>query len=315
MALDERRLVVAGYCPPILSYVARDVTYPVHAHKGHELLYVTRGEGTVYLGGHALRVRAGDLVYAAPHVAHGYALDQGAVALMLGAEVANAREFSAYASATGLDQLVVRGVPRSQRLASTLAYMVEHPQHMKEGVHLATQLSAVFDGLTEIVETWGYACPRVAPTRLDELAEAANAPSIASPDATLRSIARDVGLSPTYLSRSFRGLFGVSYPSYRAIALVNGARRLLAQTDIAVAEIAGLCHYASLRSFNRQFRDVAGMAPTRYRELYAPSEVIDLAAGRDAEPLRAFFRDLLERCPRHPCVTIAPTATSQRLRA
>lgn len=313
-AATARRSVVEGYCPPIVSLVAKDIMYPVHANRGHELLYVMRGMGVVYANTFATRVRAGDLLYVSPYVSHGFALDKGSSALLTGADVDNTLEFSEYAEGVGLRHLVVHGVRRNRRLHQALTYMAEHPQHMREGIHIADQLSTVFDCLVDIVETWGYACPHPEPTRMDKIGRVAYTSSIVG-NPTVAQVAREVGMSPTHLSRTFRRLFGVTFPQYTAIAQVNGARRLLTQTDLPVAEISSTCGFQTIRSFNRQFREIAGMTPTEYREREAPSQVTDYGIGPLAGPVRTVFEELAARCPKGPSVTLASTAAERRLKA
>ena len=309
-----RRAVVEGYCPPIVSLVAKDIMYPVHANRGHELLYVMRGSGVVYVNTFATRVRAGDLLFVSPLTSHGFALEKGSAALLTGADEGNALEFSEYAKGVGLRHLVVHGVRRNRRLHQALTYMAEHPQHMREGIHIADQLSTIFDCIVDIVETWGYACPNPTLTRMDEIGRTAYMGSIHG-TATVAQVAREVGMSPTHLSRTFKRLFGVTFPQYTAIAQVNGARRLLTQTDLPVAEVSSTCGFQTIRSFNRQFREIAGMTPTEYREREAPSQVTDYGIGPLAGPVRTVFEELAARCPKGPSVTLASTAAARRLKA
>lgn len=297
--------VVASYSPSILSFVAKNVLYPVNTHASYEFFYVTQGTGIVYLAGHALRVREGDLVFAGDGVAHGYAMERGSVALMTGANLTTTREFVAYAHQRGLDHLVLRDVPVDSALSNALWYMAENQERMKEGVHLAGRLGAVLDRVAEIVELHGYVCDHLPPTQLDAFAAVAYSSTVRH-RLSAADAARELGVSPTYFSRTFARLLGMSYPTYCALGFVNGARRMLAQTELSVNKIAAICGYDSLRSFNRQFRAISGVTPTEYRERQAPSQVVDFGMAEHEEELRACFERLLETRPSCPYVTLSP---------
>lgn len=306
--------VTAAYCPAILSFVAENVLYPPHAHDSFEIFYVTKGTGIIYLAGHCLRVRKGDLAFASARVAHGYAMDAGSEALMTGADTRVARMFADYADQSGLDHLIVRGVSPGSRLSDTLWYMAQNPQRMKDGFHLVNSLNSVLDCLVELVESMGCVGDRLPPSRLDELGLAAYV-NIVKDHASSADVALGLGMSPTRFSRTFRQLMGISFPAYRALARVNGARRMLAQTDLSVSEIAHACGYESLRSFNRQFLSVAGLAPTAYRERQAPTEVVDFSTVRHERGLRRRFGELLDECPRPSYIELEAVPRKTWLRA
>ncbi len=82
---------------------------------------------------------------------------------------------------------------------------------------------------------------------------------------TVASLASDSGCSPDHLSRCFRSVVGVSVQSYLRRERMILAKRLLAQRELRISEVAWSCGFNSLNYFIRAFRTEFGKTPKAYR--------------------------------------------------
>jgi LacI family transcriptional regulator len=73
------------------------------------------------------------------------------------------------------------------------------------------------------------------------------------------------GLSPSTLNRRFQKLLGRSPKEEITRVRLEEAKRLLAETDQSVAEVATRCGFAELKHFSRAFRTWAGITPSAHR--------------------------------------------------
>jgi AraC-like DNA-binding protein len=79
--------------------------------------------------------------------------------------------------------------------------------------------------------------------------------------------AASAGLSPAAFSRFFRRATGKSFVAHLNEVRVGLACRALAEGDQPVTAVAFDAGFQNLANFNRRFRTVTGMTPSRYREL------------------------------------------------
>ena len=82
---------------------------------------------------------------------------------------------------------------------------------------------------------------------------------------TLVNIAKNVYLSPPYLSRVFKKEMGVTISEYITNMRVNMARKLLKDTSYKVNKVAAEVGYINAHNFARTFRKATGMSPQEYR--------------------------------------------------
>ena len=80
------------------------------------------------------------------------------------------------------------------------------------------------------------------------------------------SLAKELGVSETIVSRVINQHFGKTLPQLFSEKRVEDAKRLLVETDAAIKTISEEVGFNSIASFNRVFRDIAGKTPGQYRE-------------------------------------------------
>jgi AraC-like DNA-binding protein len=88
-------------------------------------------------------------------------------------------------------------------------------------------------------------------------------------DWRIKETASRLGFSESYLQHLYRSEFSVSLTNDVIHARIEKAKRLLAQTDLLISEVAELCGYQSLRHFTRQFGQYIGVTPTEYKKKHS----------------------------------------------
>jgi len=83
---------------------------------------------------------------------------------------------------------------------------------------------------------------------------------------SLAEVARKVGLSREGLSRLFHGSLGITFSTYLNEIRLEEARRLLASSPQAIADIAQSCGFQSPSQFNRRFKSAVGLSPSQFRK-------------------------------------------------
>ena len=82
----------------------------------------------------------------------------------------------------------------------------------------------------------------------------------------LSNVARHCGLSVRHFQRRFQHAFGFSPQEFLMKTRVIAALKLLEETNLTAAEIAGRCGFVDGSSFAEQFRERVGQSPTEYRQ-------------------------------------------------
>jgi AraC family transcriptional regulator len=94
----------------------------------------------------------------------------------------------------------------------------------------------------------------------------------------LECIAREVGVHPAHLARTFRRFFHCTAGDYQQWARMGRARKLLAGSDTPLVDIAVALGYADQSHFTAAFKRHTGATPGAFRKAsYAQSR-------RDAQP-------------------------------
>jgi AraC-like DNA-binding protein len=81
----------------------------------------------------------------------------------------------------------------------------------------------------------------------------------------LSEIAGAAYLSEFHFARLFKKITGMTPHGYLASLRIERARRMLAETDLSITEIAAQIGYASQSHFSKVFREATGMTPRAFR--------------------------------------------------
>jgi len=84
----------------------------------------------------------------------------------------------------------------------------------------------------------------------------------------LGDVAKHVYLNPTYFSEVFKEECGVTFTDYLLNVRIEGAKKMLRETDIGIVQIAANAGYLDAKYFSKIFTRVVGIKPTGYRKLY-----------------------------------------------
>ena len=83
---------------------------------------------------------------------------------------------------------------------------------------------------------------------------------------TLESIAKEMFISPFYLSRTFKKIEGINFMDYLKQVRIEHGKIMLSTTSESIQEIAFKCGYSEGNSFRRSFKKMVGISPSDYRK-------------------------------------------------
>lgn len=83
---------------------------------------------------------------------------------------------------------------------------------------------------------------------------------------TLEEVAENINLSPTYLSKKFRKVTGVTFKEYVNYIRIKQACQALLTTDDSITKIAVDCGFNSSNYFKDIFRKINGVSPRTFRK-------------------------------------------------
>lgn len=127
---------------------------------------------------------------------------------------------------------------------------------------LAMQLVRRYSHLKDVHASRGG----VAPRKLRRAIEFINENLDREEAVALAAVAEEVGMSYFHFSRAFKQSMGVSPNVYMIGRRIERAKKLLAETDLPIAEIALRVGFASQSHFTTTFRRLAWTTPKAFRE-------------------------------------------------
>ncbi len=90
---------------------------------------------------------------------------------------------------------------------------------------------------------------------------------------TLRALAEKLGYTPSYVSRVFHSVSGMTFRDYLRYRKLAFALKELRDTDRSILSIALDYGFSSHEAFTRAFREAYGMSPAEYRKRPVPVQL------------------------------------------
>jgi AraC-like DNA-binding protein len=120
---------------------------------------------------------------------------------------------------------------------------------------------------------------------------------------TLATFAERLGLSERQASRLVRERLGIRFGAHLTELRLSRAKRMFAETDLAVVDVAEEAGFGSLGQFNLVFRVRTGLTPSRFRALAQAPE----AGGAAVVPLGRIAARAAVASARSSCFTSEST--------
>ena len=264
---------------PELSWALREFHRPAfefswHLHAELELTLITHGSGTRIVGDSIESYRQWDLALIGSEVPHAYVSTPGtehhdAIVIQFGRDFLGPG-FFARPEFIAVDRLLdavggalvfrptVGIIERIRSLAS-----LAPPERTLALVRLLVELAGADDARSIAAYRSIGRLSQPARRRVDTICAHLQA-TFASP-VRLAEVASVAHMTPAALSRFFHRAVGRTITDYVTELRVAAACQLLSESDLPIAEVATRSGYDNLSNFNRRFRALKGMSPSRYR--------------------------------------------------
>ena len=262
-----------------ISHIRRATSFSmasVHAHAEWELYFLLSGERRYFIRDHVMPVKAGDLILVPSGEIHKSLQSGEGPHERISVEFR--REFLPAClemnGACRLEHLFEGGLrlclteQDQNRIRAELFRLLEVVREAGDGwedaarIILSNLLLQIAQIRRQSAGPEHPALPEPAwfPVLLQHLAAHVGEPI------SLADAAEVVYLHPSYLSRAFRRITGMTFLDYLSNLRVREARKLLETTTMPLQRIAEACGLGDATHFGRVFRRVTGQAPGKYRK-------------------------------------------------
>lgn len=159
-------------------------------------------------------------------------------------------------------------IPMSEAAMQSLGQALNAYINEKQTPHSTDEIQALV--LTTLIRLKKAAIDHSAPYNIitDDIVSKVNLILIETPniELTIAEIANNFKLSESRMRAVFRDSAGVSLGKYILNYKIHTALSLLANTKLAVSEIANQAGFTSLQAFSRTFKEKTGVPPSHFRK-------------------------------------------------
>lgn len=250
-----------------ISHALHRMPASANWHENVELLYIVKGEGTVWDNGHAIPVTSGDTVILNANHLHALAAQK---------EEMYYRYLivdRAFCISNGIDTtaLAFDPHPADLRIAERMEALDASYRLPQEDPFRIPQIrSEVLRLMLLLCRSHAHTAEKeeISEGSLSYVKEAiAYIRASYEKNFSLEDVAAFVGVNKFYLSREFHKYTGYRFVAYVNLTRCKMAQRLLIDPHLTVSEVGIRCGFENRSYFARSFRKYVGILPCEYRAL------------------------------------------------
>ncbi len=231
-------------------------TLETHIQPGIEIIYVTDGKFDLHINGTTETIREGEIGIIFPFQPHGYERYEGDEYVRFDFDTSLAGDFF-NAKQDRIGKKSVFKASEVTKFTIKENFIKETNESKLSAQNLLYSILNDFSSQVELV-----------PVKKDNNVLVKAIMYIRSnmeKDLEMDGVAKALGYSYSYFSRAINKIAGFGFNALLAMIRIEKAKRLLRETTKTILEIVIECGFGSERSFYRQFKDMAGVSPLRYR--------------------------------------------------
>lgn len=237
----------------------RNLCFPPHLHDSFEYVYVTSGVVRITVDGAAYTLKAGEALLIFPNQIHEYETQGESSHFLALFSPQLVRTYSkAYEGKVPSDALFI---PSSTLCTTAEALLLRYREStpLLEAKAFAYTVCAEFDREKEYVKRQGDTLGLL--ERIFRFVE-----NNFKENCSLHLLAEETSYHYVYLSRFFKESTGMAFTKYVIHYRIGEASYRLRNGDESISQIALFCGFDSIRTFNRNFKQIMGISPLEYRK-------------------------------------------------
>ena len=251
------------------------VACAAHIHKAVELLYIKSGSYTLLLDGVEHEIEKGDLVLFCSNAIHHvftknlpeneYYVIKISPTFFL--QFSTQEEGTEYVMRFAINRKENKNIWKREELEGTallaaLQSLIDEHENAKYASQVAIKLK-IMELLVEILRSDSTTDTKVPHNQTTSLIynTMVYVRNHYAEDMDERELARSLGMSYSYFSRSFKRVTGITFKQYLNRIRVNQAEKLLCRGSASVSEIATKCGYNSISYFINVYKSITGKTP------------------------------------------------------
>lgn len=230
----------------------KNYNFPLHFHRAYELIYVSGGKLSVTIDQREYLLQKNDLVFIFSNQMHEFrAVDYSETTIILFSPELIGDFFMNYKGF----------VPNDNRL-----HLVGELD-LNNLNSIYRQKSFLYAACADLIHHTTFAPVKQTPQTKVLNKILLYVEQNYSTDCTLKDVAKHLQYDYPYLSKLFVQLMNMTFTDYLNHYRISQAYYLLRNSNQLIGEVAINCGYNNLRTFHRNFREIANQSPREYRAL------------------------------------------------
>ena len=265
--------------PFIMFYNHHSISFPEHWHEEIEVIYLMSGAATAKIDGAPYEVSPGDIIFVSSRESHSYLSgSEDGDALIFGIGTAFFGDHRDMIANSKFLSPILRRPPgcmtegdvyfEFERIFTSIITQIENKETGYDLFIRARILDIAWTIISKLSFTPISHEQKIKQfnksERLNEVFKYVN--SHYQSELKLDTMARLCNFSPYYFARFFKESVGMPFCKYLTEFRIRQAKALLMETEESITDISYKVGFQSIKTFNRVFKAINGVAPSEFRK-------------------------------------------------